>query len=123
MKYVEVLKYCLSLPQSERKSLNGEGSAFALTVSDSVFGHFATGAPIQWRLSLRVTQQHFEELPSPPRIRQAQDQFNIEHDDFWITISRCENFDDDLLKDLINWSYQRAQHAAISCDEIESGRS
>ncbi len=120
MKYVEVLKYCLSLPDSARKPLNDSGMAFAFTVGDSVFGHFATGAPIQWKLSLRVTQQHFEELPNPPRIRQARDQFNIDHDDYWITIARVENFDDDFLKELIDWSYQRAQLAVIPCDKIVS---
>ena len=120
MKYVDVMKYCLSLPDAARKPLNAEGNAFAFTVGESVFGHFATGAPIQWRLSLRVTLQNFEALPSPPRIRQAQDQFNTDHDDYWITITRVENFDDDQLKALIDWSYQRAQQAVISCDEIET---
>lgn len=105
MNYIDVMKYCMSFPDAERKLLKASGTAFALTVGPNTFGYFETGAPIQWQFSLRVTPQHFDELPDPPKVRQVKDKVN-EH---WITIERVENFDGELLKELIAWSYQSAQ--------------
>lgn len=103
MKYVEVMQYCLSFPNSERRVLNRSGNAFALTVGSKPFGYFETGAPIQWQFSLQVTPQHYDELPNPPQVRQA----SGKPGDNWITIQRVENFDEEFLKELIDWSYQQ----------------
>lgn len=107
MTYIDVVRYCLSFPGTQRQVLNEAGNAFGLMVGQSMFGHFETGAPIQWQFTLRVTPEHFEELPNPPHVRQAQSP----QGDHWITIRRVENFDDQLLKNLIDWSYQHAQKA------------
>ena len=104
MKYTEVMKYCLSFPDAERELLSPAGNAFALTVGSRAFGYFETGAPIQWRFSVRVSEQQFHELPNPPQVRQARDK----PEDHWITIARVENFDGEFLKELIEGSYQRA---------------
>ena len=104
MKYIDVMKYCLSFPQSERKLLNSAGNAFALLAGSTPFGFFETGAPIQWQFSLPVEPQRFDELLNPPQVRQAKYKPN----DHWITIQRVENFDEVLLKELIDWSYQQA---------------
>ena len=105
MKYVEVMRYCLSLPNTKQEALNASGKAFALKVGNNVFGQFETGAPIAWQFKLRVTPEHYEELPNPPKVRQVKDM----DDDNWLIIERVENFDDEFLKELIDWSYQRAQ--------------
>lgn len=107
MNYIDVMKYCLSFPNAERISLTEKGNIFALSVGTTPFGYFETGAPIQWQFTLRVTAEHFDELPDPPKVRQAKDK----GEDHWLTIERVENFDGDLLKELIAWSYQRAQSA------------
>ncbi|HAG93274.1 MAG: hypothetical protein CMK83_17820 [Pseudomonadales bacterium] len=104
MKYVDVMKYCLSLPQSRRSGLSPTGNAFALMVGEKTFGYFETAVPIQWQFSLRVSPEHFVELPNPPQVRQA----NNAHDGYWITIQRVENFNAELLRELIAWSYQQA---------------
>ncbi|WP_290580403.1 hypothetical protein [Ketobacter sp.] len=105
MNYIDVMKFCLALPKAERKLLTPSGTAFALTVDSNTFGYFQTGAPIQWQFTLRVTPQHYVELPDPPRVRQVKEQ----PDEHWLTIERVENFDGELLKQLITWSYQQAQ--------------
>ena len=109
MKYVEVMRYCLSLTNTRQEALNASGRAFALKVGDNVFGQFETGAPIAWQFKLRVTQEHYEELPNPPKVRQVKEKER--GDDYWLIIERVENFDDAFLKELIDWSYQRAQGA------------
>ncbi|GAB1257761.1 hypothetical protein NBRC116494_22630 [Aurantivibrio plasticivorans] len=108
MKYSEVMKYCLSFPETKRQPLSADGNAFALLAESSPFGYFETGAPIQWRFSLRVTESHFNDLPNPPLVRKANKKVKKEDNDYWITIQRVENFDETLLKELIQWSYQRA---------------
>lgn len=105
MTYNEVMKFCLSFPGAERQPLSTPGNAFALMVDTKIFGYFETGAPIHWQFSLRVTPEHFNELPNPPKVRQVKDR----EDDHWITIARLDSFDGELLKELIGWSYQRAQ--------------
>lgn len=104
MTYIDVMKYCLSLPDSRRQSLNASGNAFALLVGSQVFGYFETGAPIHWQFSLRVTPDDFDSLVNPPMVRPTPDR----EEDYWITIERVENFDGRQLKDLIDWSYRHA---------------
>lgn len=107
MTYTDVVKYCLTFPNTRRQVLSDSGSAFALMVDTRMFGHFATGAPVQWQFSLRVTPEDFKALPYPPHVRQD----DSRQDDHWITIRRVENFDEHLLKSLIDWSYRKAQLA------------
>jgi predicted DNA-binding protein (MmcQ/YjbR family) len=107
MTYNEVMKFCLSFPGAERKTLTESGNAFGLMVGTKMFGYFETGAPIHWQFSLRVTPEHFDELPSPPNVRKVTER----EDDHWLTIARVDSFDGELLKELISWSYQRAQAA------------
>lgn len=104
MNYIDVMKYCLSFPDTQRQVLTASGTKFALIVKDKPFGYFETGAPIQWQFSLRVTAEHFEELPNPPMVRKATDK----PEDHWITIERVENFNSHHLKELISWSYNAA---------------
>ena len=65
---------------------------------------FETGAPIQWKLSLEVSEEQFRVLIYPPQITQAKDK-PAGH---WITIARVENCDEGLLKELIAGSYAKA---------------
>ena len=116
MKYIDVMKYCLSLPNSQRRAITPAGNKFALLAGESVFGYFETGAPIQWQFSLPVSAQRFDNLLNPPQVRHADtshEQFpwrqkpDLQHEN-WITIQRVENFDEVLLKELIDWSYRQA---------------
>lgn len=108
MQYVEVIKFCLSLPRTKRVAASDLGNAFKLCVDESVFGYFETGAPVQWHFSLRVAPDKSDDFLNPPSVRKAADKT----DDNWLTIQRVENFDEDLLKELIQGSYERAQQAA-----------
>ncbi len=110
MNYIDVMKYCLAFPNAERQPLTKSGNAFALMVNGTAFGYFETGAPIQWQFTLRVSEVNFETMPNPPMVRKA----SKTDDDHWLTIERVENFNGELLKELIAESYQRASVAACS---------
>jgi predicted DNA-binding protein (MmcQ/YjbR family) len=104
MTYKEVIKFCMALEGVSRKVLGEQGNAFALTVADSIFAYFETGAPIQWRLSLQVTAQNYDRLHFPPKTIQDKNRPGGN----WLTIVRVESFDEQLLVELITWSYQQA---------------
>ncbi|WP_317931604.1 hypothetical protein [Halioxenophilus sp. WMMB6] len=110
MKCAEVIKYCLSLPDSEQQLLNSEGTSMAFTIGKRPFAYFETGAPIQWQFSLQVTEALFNDLYSPPKIRQVE-----KGDGYWLTITRVENFADEDLMDMIRWSY-RENSTAATCN-------
>lgn len=102
MKYVDVMKYCLAKPGATRVAVNAAGTAFGFSVNERFFAYFETGAPIQWRFSLQVTASNFEKLQFPPKVLPATDK----PEGHWLTIVRVESFDEDLLLELIDWSYQ-----------------
>ncbi len=103
MKYIDVLKYCLSLPDTRKESEVGQGQRFTLLRQDQPFAFFETGAPIQWQFVIRVSADQYESFYNPPQVRKTD-----RKPGFWIVITRVENFDGELLKDLIQWSYQQA---------------
>ncbi|TVZ40830.1 putative DNA-binding protein (MmcQ/YjbR family) [Alteromonadaceae bacterium 2753L.S.0a.02] len=102
MKYVDVMKYCLAKPGTTRVALNNAGTAFGFSANGAFFGYFQTGAPIQWRLTLEVTEENYEKLLFPPKVLPADDKPKGK----WLTIVRVESFDEELLLELIDWSYQ-----------------
>lgn len=107
MTYIDVVRYCLAFPNTQRQVLSESGNAFGLMVGSTLFGHFETGAPVQWQFTLRVSAEDFVALPNPPHIRQAESALG----GHWITIRRVENFDEHLLKNLIDWSFHDARQA------------
>lgn len=104
MKYVDVMKYCLSLEGVTRKKISPSGDAFAFAVEENVFAYFETGAPVAWRFSLLVSDEDYENLFNPPKIIRAKDK----PEGNWMTIGRVEAMEDAPLLRLINWSHQQA---------------
>ncbi|HMW49997.1 MAG TPA: MmcQ/YjbR family DNA-binding protein [Cellvibrionaceae bacterium] len=105
MKYSEVIPYILSFDQVTRRTISESGTAIVFCLQERIFAYFETGAPIQWKLSLEVSEAQLRELIYPPQITHAKDK-PAGH---WITIARVENCDEELLKELIAGSYARAQ--------------
>lgn len=108
MKYSEVMKYLVNFPEAVKTPLNDTGTAFGFMVGGTIFAYFETGAPIQWKLTLRVSELQYNELHYPPQILQARDK----PPGYWLTIVRLENFDEPLLKELIEGSYTLARDAS-----------
>lgn len=104
MQYMDVAKFCLSLPEAQRTSLSKSGSAFMFSVKGNAFGYFETGAPVQWRFSLRADQADIEDLVDPPRVQIDKSKT----DDLWLVIGRVEAFDEALLLEKIRQSYNKA---------------
>ncbi len=106
MNYKDAMNYCLSLPGTQRQIEMSNKQIFSLSVNNTVFGLFETGAPIQWKFSVQVAPEKLKSLLNPPMVKVAE----VDSEGCWITIVRLENFDGDQLKRLIDWSYQQAQN-------------
>ena len=107
MKYFDILKYCLALEGVSRSAAAGENTIM-LSVDGTAFAFFETDAPVHWRFSLMVTAENYTKLNAPPRILQARNKPG----GYWLTIVIVESFDEELLKELINWSYMQALQKA-----------
>ena len=102
MTYADVLKYCLALPDTQKRYSSNSGKGFSLNVGDEPFAYFETGAPIQWQFVIRVTEALLDELCHPPQVRKTE-----RGEGHWLIIARVENFDEERLKELIRWSYRQ----------------
>jgi hypothetical protein len=65
--------------------------------------YFETGAPIRWQFVVRVTAALVGELCRLPQVRKTE-----RGEGHWLIIARVGNFDEERLKELIQWSYQQA---------------
>ena len=68
------------------------------------FAYFKTSLPEQWRFSTRVAPDRFIELTDVPGVKPARYRGRFH----WITIVDVSSFPAPYLKELVEWSYQRA---------------
>ena len=73
-------------------------------VGGSKFAYFKTSHPEQWRFSTRVAPDRFIELTDVPGVKPARYRGRFH----WITIVNVSSFPAPYLKELVEWSYQRA---------------
>jgi predicted DNA-binding protein (MmcQ/YjbR family) len=68
------------------------------------FAYFKTSHPERWRFSTRVAPDRFVELTDVPGVKPARYMGRFH----WITIVNVSGFPAPYLKELVEWSYQRA---------------
>ena len=68
------------------------------------FAYFKTSDPERWRFSTRVAPDRFVELTDVPGVKPARYMGRFH----WITIVNVSGFPAPYLKELVEWSYQRA---------------
>ena len=74
------------------------------SVGGKKFAYFKTSQPERWRFSTRVTSDRFVELTDVPGVKPARYRGRFG----WITIVNVSTFPAGYLKELVEWSYQRA---------------
>ena len=97
----KVAEICLSLPEATREDANGHG---LFAVRGKKFAYFKTSDPERWRFSIRVAPDRFIELTDVPGVKPARYRGRF----YWITIVNVSSFPALYLKELVEWSYQRA---------------
>src|SRR6476660_2709749 len=104
MNVSELKGFCRRFP-SARETLYGEPYNFLVySVAGRKFAYFKTSQPERWRFSTRVTPDRFIELTDVTGVKPARYRGRYR----WITIVNVSGFPAPYLKELVEWSYQRA---------------
>ncbi|MFC7420806.1 MmcQ/YjbR family DNA-binding protein [Iodobacter arcticus] len=96
--------YCRSLAGVSEKEFAAPSHVLVFYVGDKQFAYFKTSQPEQWRFSIRVAAERFLELTDQAGIKPARYMQRFH----WISIVNIELHETDLIKTLIDGSYQKA---------------
>ncbi|HKE40652.1 MAG TPA: MmcQ/YjbR family DNA-binding protein [Casimicrobiaceae bacterium] len=104
MNVSKLKQFCREFPHAT-EALYGEPYNFLVySVGGKKFAYFKTSQPERWRFSTRVTSDRFVELTDVPGVKPARYRGRFG----WITIVNVSTFPAGYLKELVEWSYQRA---------------
>jgi len=102
---IEQLKvFCAAFPGVTEKESGHPSNILTYAVHKKKFAYFKTSDPEKWRFSIRVTSDRFLELTDQPGIKPAR----YMHRFHWVTIVNVQLVHEEYLKELVNWSYQKA---------------
>lgn len=104
MKLAALKKHLASFAGVQEKLHAAPSNVLVYSVGDKFFAYFKTSEPEQWRFSIRVTPDRFLELTDTPGVKPARYMGRFH----WVTIVQVEKFPDDYLRELIDYSYQKA---------------
>ncbi|MCG8393916.1 MAG: MmcQ/YjbR family DNA-binding protein [Pseudomonadales bacterium] len=96
--------FCLSFPGAEESLSGPPANILSYKVGGKKFAYFKTSKPEQWRFSFRVTPSRFLELTDQPGIKPAR----YMHRFHWVTVVKVPSVPEDYLKELIQWSWEKA---------------
>lgn len=104
MNVSQLKQFCRDFPRAT-ETLYGEPYNFLVySVDNKKFAYFKTSQPERWRFSTRVTPDRFIELTDIHGVKPARYRGRFG----WITIVNVSSFPASYLKELVQWSYQRA---------------
>lgn len=102
---IESLKDLLREFPGAVEALHGPPSnILTYKVGGKTFAYFKTSDPERWRFSFRATPDRFLELTGMPGVKPARFMGRYH----WVTIVRVAQFQEDYLRELVEWSYDRA---------------
>lgn len=100
----ELRQYCRDFSAADETLFPEPKNILWYSIAGKQFAYFKTSDPEKWRFSIRVMPERFLELTDIPGVKPAR----YWHRFHWITIVNIEEFNDDYLKELADWSYHRA---------------
>ena len=104
MNVAQLKRFCRGFPNAI-ETLYGEPYNFLVySVGGRKFAYFKTSDPERWRFSTRVTPDRFIELTDIPGVKPARYRGRYG----WITIVDVSMFPAPYLRELVEWSYERA---------------
>ena len=104
MNVSQLKQFCREFPHAT-ETLYGEPYNFLVySVGGKKFAYFKTSQPERWRFSTRVTPDRFIELTDVPGVKPARYRGRFG----WITIVNVSTFPASYLRELVEWSYERA---------------
>ena len=104
MNVSQVKACCAALPGGEASMHGAPANILSYKVKGKKYAYFKTSAPEKWRFSIRVTPQWFLELTDQPGIKPARFMGRFH----WVTIVEVAEIDEAYLRQLIQYSYDKA---------------
>jgi predicted DNA-binding protein (MmcQ/YjbR family) len=104
MNATQLKTFCGALTGAAEKLHGNPSNILVYCIGGKHFAYFKTSAPEKWRFSLRVTPERFVELTDMPGVKPARYMGRY----YWITIVKVQQFPEEYLTELVQWSYQFA---------------
>ncbi|MFZ6875798.1 MmcQ/YjbR family DNA-binding protein [Undibacterium sp. Di27W] len=104
MKLAALKKLCAAYAGAREKLYADPSNVLAYSVGEKSFAYFKTSEPERWRFSIRVTPERFLELTDTPGVKPARYMGRFH----WVTIVAVEQFPEAYLRELLEYSYQKA---------------
>ena len=104
MNVSQLKQFCRRFPNATETLYGAPYNFLVYSVGGKKFAYFKTSQPERWRFSTRVTPDRFLELTDVPGVKPARYRGRF----YWITIVNVSTFPAGYLKELVEWSYQRA---------------
>lgn len=103
----ELKQLCQNFPGAQSALHAAPSNILVYSVGNKKFAYFKTSKPEQWRFNIRVTPERFLELTGVPGIKPARYMGRFH----WVTIVQPMAIPENYLRELVNWSYERALHS------------
>ncbi|MGY8870723.1 MAG: MmcQ/YjbR family DNA-binding protein [Pseudomonadales bacterium] len=100
----QLKSYCQSFAGATKKESKHPSNILSFSIGEKKFAYFKTSEPEIWRFSIRVTPERFLELTDQAGIKPAR----YMHRFHWVTIINVQAMDEEYLRQLVLWSYQKA---------------
>lgn len=100
-----VKAYCGQYPGSSSKLFGDPSNVLVYYVGGRKFAYFKTSEPERWRFSICTSPERFLELTGVTGIKPARYMARFR----WVTIVDVSSVPADFLRELIDWSYAKAQ--------------
>jgi predicted DNA-binding protein (MmcQ/YjbR family) len=95
---------CAALPGACMRLYGPPQNSLVDAVGDPQFAYFKTSLPEQWRFSFRASPERFLELTDIPGVKPARYMARFH----WVTVVDPARLPAHYLRDLLDWSHQRA---------------
>jgi len=105
MNVPQLKAFCKRFPRATETQYDEPYNFLVYSVGGRKFAYFKTSEPERWRFSTRVTPERFVELTDMPGVKPARYRGRFG----WITIVNVSSFPAAYLRELVTWSYERAQ--------------
>ncbi len=97
-------QFCQSFSGASVRENGHPSNILSFSVGDKKFAYFKTSEPEQWRFSFRVLPERYLEMTDQSGIKPAR----YMHRFHWVTVVDVKSVDEEYLKDLVRWSYNKA---------------
>ena len=104
MNVPQLRRYCREFPNATEILHEEPYNFLVYSVGGKKFAYFKTSQPERWRFSMRVSPDRFVELTDVPGVKPARYRGRY----YWITVVEVSEFPSTYLRELVEWSYQRA---------------